>query len=508
MLHVTTALAATGMATAMLTWHCPVYNNCQLERYQLLFTVSDIRKTLRLAPTETSCEIPHLVPGANYTFELEARAAGILSAKAPQVEVTMPAKVVAPSEWIISSAALTWLEPLSTAGSTGIVYKVKIEGHEGHAAAKKVAVTVASEREGLETKMRREFRALQQAQHPNVVHIIGVVQDAPTYLGLLMEMAPLGSLRTLLDTTAASILGSEVAQLSLLAGTAAGMAFLHAQDPPILHHDLKTENVLVFPDTARVYIAKITDFGMATGSHGSTMTTTKTKVGAGTLAYMAPECFRKPKDGSNPFTTASEVYAFAICAWEVLTAKQPWPDHDLATLTSAIVLDEERPDSPTSDELKAASLVTQSLWAMVAGNGDLPYCWAQDPRRRPTFSQIAPVLQQAFESHLRNTPHAQLLAAANFVFTNFYSKPYPEHHSSNSAYYMDWAPVHGVERPNHGLANAMRKALFVDLVIESIQRWSKQTTFRFAPSMLRTMQVARRYILDEHRLPEAIPTTS
>ena len=70
------------------------------------------------------------------------------------------------------------------------------------------------------------------------------------------------------------MLQSEVAQLALLTGIALGMAHLHAQQPkPILHHDLKAANVLVWPDASTRFVAKITDFGLATGTHDSTMRT-------------------------------------------------------------------------------------------------------------------------------------------------------------------------------------------------------------------------------------------
>ena len=49
-----------------------------------------------------------------------------------------------------------------------------------------------------------------------------------------------------------------MAQLALLTGIALGMAHLHAQQPkPILHHDLKAANVLVWPDASTRFVAKI-----------------------------------------------------------------------------------------------------------------------------------------------------------------------------------------------------------------------------------------------------------
>ena len=67
-------------------------------------------------------------------------------------------------------------------------------------------------------------------------------------------------------------------QRQLLRGIATGMAFLHAQTPrPLLHHDLKSDNVLVWPEEGGFH-PKLSDFGLATGTGGSTMRTTRTIV--------------------------------------------------------------------------------------------------------------------------------------------------------------------------------------------------------------------------------------
>ena len=66
-------------------------------------------------------------------------------------------------------------------------------------ACKKMSLTVAGERARIEALLKREFRALQQAQHPHIVRLHGVVIDDPTSVSLLMGLSPIGSLRKLLD---------------------------------------------------------------------------------------------------------------------------------------------------------------------------------------------------------------------------------------------------------------------------------------------------------------------
>ena len=272
--------------------------------------------------------------------------------------------------WVVPSAALRWERELGR-GSYGVVYEVV---HGGvRLAGKKMSLTVVDERARVEGLLKREFRALQQAQHPHIVRLHGVVTDDPASVCLLMELSPVGSLRTLLDDRPNEVLQSEAAQLALLTGIALGMAHLHGQQPaPILHHDLKTANVLVWPDAASTrFVAKISDFGLATGSNDSTMRTTHVTTGAATLAYKAPEAF------DDEFSAASEVYAFAIVAWEVLTAKVPWEGYSLAKLTKAIIK-EERPPLPQQGDFQLVES-----------------CWAQEAKDRPTFAALAQGLQAA-----------------------------------------------------------------------------------------------------------------
>eukprot|EP00966_Prymnesium_polylepis_P302481 6988107-Prymnesium_polylepis.1 len=187
-----------------------------------------------------------------------------------------------------------------------------------------------------------------------------------------MELAPHGCLRKFLDEMPAKVVGNLATQAQLLRGIAAGMHFLHAQTPqPIIHHDLKSGNI------HKGFQAKLSDFGLATGGCGSmtaAMSTMPNHSGAGTWAYAAPECF----DGI--FTTASEVYAFAIVGWEVLTGLVPWNNMALAAVMKK-VCDRGRPE--LSESAKLAPLIER--------------CWKQDAAQRPSFEQIvqAPVLAEA-----------------------------------------------------------------------------------------------------------------
>ncbi len=64
---------------------------------------------------------------------------------------------------------------------------------------------------------------------------------------LLTELADHGSLRQVLDSSPATIVGDLPVQIKLAYDIAKGLAYCHAQTPlPLLHHDIKSANVLVF----------------------------------------------------------------------------------------------------------------------------------------------------------------------------------------------------------------------------------------------------------------------
>ena len=101
---------------------------------------------------------------------------------------------------------------------------------------------------------------------------------------LLLEYAPLGSLRAVIANAAsadASTLTDDI-KYALMSGIVSGMSALHSMKPsPILHHDLKSLNVLIFDS----HVAKITDFGNATDT---TLSTLATKRGANNGARTDP----------------------------------------------------------------------------------------------------------------------------------------------------------------------------------------------------------------------------
>ena len=269
--------------------------------------------------------------------------------------------------WLRPAVEIEWKEELGR-GSFGIAYKVVSRGQ--HMAAKKIVITVASEYKQALHSLEHEFVALSQLNHENVLQPLGAVIDAPGWVALLTELMLEGSLRKMLDERPAVVTEDKAAQLLLARGIASGMACLHEHGT--LHHDLKSANVLLKRRSDGHLIAKVADFGLATSNSRSTLHASKVgNHGAATLLYKAPELFSK----GNSFEKPSEVYAFGILLWEMVTGEEPWKDMELAHIMMAVVMQDERP--PLTVEQASAVL------AQFAQR-----CWQKDLELRPTFDQL------------------------------------------------------------------------------------------------------------------------
>lgn len=207
----------------------------------------------------------------------------------------------------------------------------------------------------------REVNTLMQVRHPNVVEFKGACTTPPN-LGIVMEHCEHGSLFHVLR----QLRGRLPLPLAIKWATdiARGVLHLHTLDPPVLHRDLKSCNLLV---DARFRV-KTADFGLARTKASSVAFTQ-----VGTWGWMAPEVL-----DSAPYNEKADVYSYGVILWELLTQEEPFKG--LAPMQIMRLIDRgERPAIPAGVSAGYRELIEQ--------------CWATDPDARPTFDEVVERLE-------------------------------------------------------------------------------------------------------------------
>ena len=163
----------------------------------------------------------------------------------------------------------------------------------------------------LEQLKRSVTLELQLSAHPNVVKLYGWAAAAEGYgckVMLVMELAHGGSLEKLIATGATRD-WTPSKTLWVAHQIACGLAFLHAQQPPLVHRDLKPANILFDANST----PKIADFGVSRAFDRATLTASA----VGTLHFAAPEQLLNAK-----YDTAVDVWAFG-CSLACIALELP-----------------------------------------------------------------------------------------------------------------------------------------------------------------------------------------
>eukprot|EP00727_Mastigamoeba_balamuthi_P002775 m51a1_g12495 putative serine threonine-protein kinase ctr1-like (410) ;mRNA; r:72-1747 len=214
-------------------------------------------------------------------------------------------------------------------GSYGTVYQAQWRGTE--VAAK--VIILGKNVDVDEEKLLQEVSIMKSLRHPSLLLFMCYVK---TYekLVIVTEFMPHGSLLDLLSDKAMPINTS--LKLRILNDVAAGMAYLHGSNPPIIHCDLKSPNILLSESMQ----AKVCDFGLTViaQKHSSSTTQSDDSV-LGSLLWSAPEIINH-----GVFSTKSDVYAFGIMLWEMVTRELPYKDMNPVLVSSYVAEKNLRPD--------------------------------------------------------------------------------------------------------------------------------------------------------------------
>jgi serine/threonine protein kinase len=210
--------------------------------------------------------------------------------------------------------------------------------------------------------------------HPKILQLYGVSLTTQT-IWIVAELCAHGSLRSLLSTKSINL--DLKAKLSLCMDIADGMRYLHTRRPPIIHRDLKSQNIFIIEAGSGRFVAKIGDWGSARAIELSSGGFQHMTQGIGTTCWLAPEVIEHAHA-----SLSSDVYAYGIIVWEICTRNEVYEGLTAAQIIARVVKTGLRPVAP--EGCPVSDLMQR--------------CWSQDPGDRPSFKEILKILTQLYES--------------------------------------------------------------------------------------------------------------
>ncbi|XP_051552867.1 receptor-interacting serine/threonine-protein kinase 2-like [Myxocyprinus asiaticus] len=253
----------------------------------------------------------------------------------------------------------------------------------------------------------KEAEVLHKARFNHIIQIFGVCNE-PEFFCIVTEYMTNGSLDELLHEKDMYPVVAWPLRLRILYEIALGVNFLHNMTPPLLHHDLKTQNILLDGE----YHVKIADFGLSKWRQLSITKGSSSKPAemGGTVIYMPPEEYEPSKN--RRADVKYDMYSYAIIMWEVLSRRIPYEEATNPMQIMFSVLRGSRPDTGL-DSLSANIPSRETLINLMTCG------WTTNPDERPSFLNCLIEL----EPMLRRFDEIDVLEAVLTVKRTKYMRP-------------------------------------------------------------------------------------
>ncbi|XP_014867516.1 PREDICTED: focal adhesion kinase 1 isoform X11 [Poecilia mexicana] len=251
-------------------------------------------------------------------------------------------------------------------GQFGDVHQGVYISQENPALSVAVKTCKNSTSDSVREKFLQEALTMRQFDHPHIVKLMGVITENPVWI--IMELCTLGELRSFLQVRKYSL---DLATL-ILYSYQLSTALAYLESKRFVHRDIAARNVLV----STVDCVKLGDFGLSRYMEDSSYY--KASKGKLPIKWMAPESinFRR-------FTTASDVWMFGVCMWEILMyGIKPFQGVKNNDVIGRIE-NGERLAMPPQCPPTLYSLMTK--------------CWSYDPSKRPRFNELKTQLSTILE---------------------------------------------------------------------------------------------------------------
>jgi len=265
-------------------------------------------------------------------------------------------------------------------GGMAVVYKARDLILERYCAVKMLRHEFVND-EAFIRRFRREAESVASLSHENIVNIYDIGEEDDLYY-IVMEYVDGITLKSFIKQYAPIAPREAVYILKQIAA-----AIEHAHQYGIVHRDIKPQNILIDEHEH----VKVTDFGIAQPLTSATITYTSSIIGS--AHYLSPE---QAKGGKA--TVKSDIYAFGIVMYEMLTGQLPFPGD--SPVTVALKHLNEMYTMPT--ELNPA--IPQSLENIIIR------ALAKDPAKRyDTIGDVYDDLVTALNPERINEPRISLM---------------------------------------------------------------------------------------------------
>ncbi|XP_058532607.1 ephrin type-B receptor 2 isoform X2 [Ochotona princeps] len=315
------------------------------------------------------------------------------------------------------------IEQVIGAGEFGEV----CSGHLKLPGKREIFVAIKTLKSGYTEKQRRDFLSeasiMGQFDHPNVIHLEGVVTKS-TPVMIITEFMENGSLDSFLRQNDGQF--TVIQLVGMLRGIAAGMKYL--ADMNYVHRDLAARNILVNSNL----VCKVSDFGLSRFLEDDTSDPTYTSALGGKIPirWTAPEAIQYRK-----FTSASDVWSYGIVMWEVMSyGERPYWDMTNQDVINAIEQDYRLPapmDCPSA------------LHQLMLD------CWQKDRNHRPKFGQIVNTLDKMIRNPNSLKAMAPLSSGINLPLLD---RTVPDYSSFNTV--DEWLEAIKMGQYKESFANA------------------------------------------------------
>ncbi|CAN9511174.1 unnamed protein product [Ophioblennius macclurei] len=305
------------------------------------------------------------LPSSICRRETSGRSGGFISRKVSQTSVYL-------QEWDIPYEQLQ-LGELIGKGRWGKVHKGRWHGE----VAIRLLEIDGTNQDHLKV-FKKEVMNYRQTRHENVVLFMGACM-APPHLAIITSFCKGLTLYTvvrerghMLDINKTRQIAQEIVK---------GMGYLHAKG--IIHKDLKSKNV--FYDANKVVITDFGLFGMS-GVVEEGRRKNVVRIPRGWICYLAPEIIQKMSpevdEDQLPFSKAADVYAFGTIWYELQIGD--WPITNQPVEAKIWLVGSNEGIKRVLAEANLGKEVTEILST----------CWSSGADDRPTFTQLADMLER------------------------------------------------------------------------------------------------------------------